>query len=48
MSLNLNAHADKASRARGLIFGLSIPLLPYFVYVRREGYGKTVHMHRLV
>ena len=36
-----------ASGDRGLSFGLSLPLLPYFVYVRSEGSGETVGMFRL-
>ena len=43
----LNAHADISRRARGLNFGLSLPLLPYFVYARRKGSGKTARMRSL-
>ena len=33
-------HADVSSRASGLIFGLSLYLRPYFVYVSSEDAGK--------
>ena len=33
---------------RGHIYGLSLPLLPYFVYVRRDESGQTAPMHRLI
>ena len=33
---------------RGLNFGLRLPLLPYFMYVRSKGSGDTAHLHRLV
>ena len=35
----------KYSVSRGLILGLSLTLLLYFVYVRSEGSGETVHMY---
>ena len=38
----------KYTGARGLIFGLSPPLLLYFVNESSEGSGETVHMHSLV
>ena len=31
-----------SSGARGLTFGLSLLLLPFFVYARSEGSGETV------
>ena len=34
----------KSSGTRSLILGLSLTLLLYFVYVRSEGSGETVHM----
>ena len=48
MHKGLNAHADVFSGAKGLIFGLSLSLYPYFVHVRSIGFGETGHMHRLV
>ena len=44
----INAHGDIVSSARGHIFGLTIPLLQYFMYVRSEGSGKNVHTVKLV
>ena len=44
----LNAHDDTTSRTRGLNFGLSLFLYPYFVYAIREGSGETEHMHSLI
>ena len=44
----VNAHGDIFSAARGHIFGLTIPLLPYFMYARSEGSGKNVHTVKLV
>ena len=38
----------KSSAARCLIFGLSLPLLLYFVYARNEGSDVTAHMRSLV
>ena len=35
----------KSSGTRGLILGLSLTLLLYFVYVISEGSGETVHMY---
>ena len=32
----------KASRARGLIFDLGLPLISYCVYVRSQGSGNTL------
>ena len=43
----INAHADATREARGLKFGLSLHLHPYFVYASTEGSGESVHMHRL-
>ena len=40
----LNAHADVSSRTKGLKFGWSLHIHPYFC----EGSGKTEQMHRLV
>ena len=37
----LNAHSDVSSRARGLNFGLSLHLHPYFVYASSEDSGET-------
>ena len=42
----LNAHADLFSWTRGLMFGLSLHLHPYFVYVSSEGCGESEHMPR--
>ena len=44
----ISTHADGLSRSRGLIFGLSRPLLPYCVYGRSDGSGETAHMCRLI
>ena len=38
-----NANANLSRGARGLIFGPSLPLLPYFVYARSGGSDKTVY-----
>ena len=35
----------KSSGTRGLILGLSLTLLLYFVHVRSEGSGETGHMY---
>ena len=43
----LNTHADVSSGVRVLKFGLMLHLHPYFVYASSEGYGESVHMHRL-
>ena len=32
----LNANGDVSRNIRGLSFGLSLPLLPYFVYVKNK------------
>ena len=39
----LNAHADFSSRARGLIFVIPVRLflIPYFVFARSEGSGRS-------
>ena len=44
----LNTHSDASSGARGLIFALSLPLLPYLLYASSEGSEETAHMRRLV
>ena len=36
----INAHVDISSRARGLNFGLSLHLHPYFVFAISEGCGE--------
>ena len=36
-----------SSRAKGLNFGLSLPLLPYSLYASSQDSGKTVHMRSL-
>ena len=43
-----NAHDDLSSGARGLNFGLSLCLHPYFVYANGQGFCETVHMRRLI
>ena len=43
----LNAFGDLSSRARGLVFDLSLPLLPYFVYVNGKGSVETLNIRRL-
>ena len=45
---SLNINLDVSSRARGLIFGPSLSLLPYFMYSRSEDSGVTAHMRRLI
>ena len=47
-SHQINAHAHLSSGATGLKFGLSLPLLPYFVCARSEGSDESAHMRRLV
>ena len=37
----LNSHPDLSSGARCLIFCLSLPLLPYFVYAKSKGSGSS-------
>ena len=44
----VNATSDVYSESRVLMFSLSLPLHPYFVYTINEGSGKSVHLHRLV
>ena len=44
----LKTHADVSRRARCLISGLSLPLLPYFVYARSDGSGETAPKRRLI
>ena len=41
-------HDDELRRVVGLNFGLSLPLIPYFVYVISEGPVEIAHMHRFV
>ena len=48
LNMSNTLHADISSQARGLSFGMSLPLLLCFVYVRGEDSGETVHMNRLV
>ena len=43
----INTYADISNGAIGLIFGLSLYLYPYFVYVINEGSGKSAQMIRL-
>ena len=43
----LNAHAEVFSGARGLNFGLSLHLHPYFVYASSEGSGESAQARRL-
>ena len=42
----IKTHAGILSKAKGLNFGPSIHLQPYFVYVNRVGSGKSAHMCR--
>ena len=44
----LNAHAEVFCRKRGLNFGLSLHLHPYFVHRGNEEYCKSEHLHRPV
>ena len=46
MSL-INVRADLFRGARGLVFGMSLHLQPYFAFASNEGSGESVHMHRL-
>ena len=39
-----DTHASVSSGARGLIFGLSLPLHPYFLHGRRGGPVETTHI----
>ena len=43
----INAHPDVFKEARGLYFGLSLHLHPYFMYASSEGSGESAHMRRL-
>ena len=45
---SLNVHSRLSSSARDLIFGLSLPLLPYFMYASSECSDETARMRRLV
>ena len=42
-----NAHAQPSSWATSLIFGLTLHLLPYFMWANSEGFGATARMRRL-
>ena len=42
-----NAQAQLSSGARCLIFGQTLRLLPYWMYVNSEGSGETLQMRRL-
>ena len=44
---HLNVYADVYIGARGLNFGLNLPLLPYFEDARCECFGETARMRRL-
>ena len=44
----LNSNSDISSKVGSLIVGLSLPLPPYFMYVRSEGSGETVYLCRLI
>ena len=39
---------NMSNAARAPILGLKLTLIPYIVYVRNEGPGKTAHMRLLV
>ena len=41
---HLNGHPEESSLARALIFGLTLHLIPYIVYARSKGSGKTGQM----
>ena len=43
----LNTQAELSSSARGLIFGLSLYLYPYFVYSSSRCSGESAHLHSL-
>ena len=43
----LKANADVSRNVRGLSFGLSLPLLEYFVNVQNKGSGLSVQMLRV-
>ena len=40
----INAHVDLSSRTRGLNFGLSLCLHPYFVYASSKDFVESAHM----
>ena len=40
--LLINNHSDISIKARGLMFGTSLHLHPFFVYGRSEGSSKSV------
>ena len=37
-------HVEVSSRARGLLFGLSLHLYPYFAYASSEDSGESAHI----
>ena len=39
----INAHSDISSETRGLSFGPSLHLHPYFVYESNEGFGESAY-----
>ena len=43
----VNGNGDVLSQSRGLHFGLSFHLHPYFVYASSDGTVESVHMRRL-
>ena len=45
---SLNFHADLFIGGRCLLFGLSLPLLSYFVYARSKDSGDPAHAYMLV
>ena len=47
LSQSLNYHAQLTNKARGLIFGLNIPLSVYFTCASSECPGEPVQMHSL-
>ena len=44
---HINDHSDISRVARGLNFGLSPHLHPYFVYTSSEGSGESANLRRL-
>ena len=42
-----NTHVQSSSGARCLIFGLTLRLLPYFMFANSNGFGETARMRRL-
>ena len=43
----IKAHVDVSRGTRDLIFGLSHPILPYFVYARSKCSSEAAHMRSL-